>query len=89
MLVLLDTIYKIGNGLAQEDMRDFPFTDVGSPTHPGLVHHGAIGWVMREVAWIGGHALVAQQVSQGLGAKEPMDEWMEFYEVIANPLPSI
>ena len=85
---LYSALYEIGDALIQDDIHDFPFTDVGSSTHPGLVHHGAIGLVIRTLAYMGGMLDVANDVAQELQRPDPILEILKEFEGRVHPEPT-
>jgi hypothetical protein len=87
-MLLLDAFYALGDFLVEDDIDDFPFTNVGTKSHPGYFHHGSIGLAIREMASLAGHALVGSQMASELSNKSPADELIEYYEVIAYPVPT-
>ena len=88
-MILLDAFYRLGDFLVEDDIDDFPFTNIGTPSHPGLFHHGSIGLVIRETANLAGTGLVLAQTAQEIGNKSAADEVLEYYEQIAYGVPSL
>lgn len=86
-MVLANMLYGVGDFLVQDDIKDFPWTDVGSKSHPGLVHHGLIGMVMQLGGLAAGHALVAQEMAESLADKDIFQQILEEYEELAYPTP--
>ena len=88
-MILLDAFYRLGDFLVEDDIDDFPFTNVGTKSHPGYFHHGSIGLVIREMASIAGQGLALSQIADELGNKTASDEIMEYYEKIAYGAPTL
>ncbi|MDA4133132.1 MAG: hypothetical protein OK454_08425 [Thaumarchaeota archaeon] len=88
-MLLANVLYGVGDFLVQEDIKDFPWTDVGSKTHPGLIHHGFIGMMMQLGGLAAGHAIVAQEMAESLADKDVFQEVMETWEETAYPTPGL
>jgi hypothetical protein len=86
---LWDIMHSFGGYLVNDDITDFPFTDVASSKHPGIMHHGAIGLAMQTVAYVGAVADVGAEMARELQEKDEIQEIIECWEPIAYPLPSM
>lgn len=88
-MVLADAFYKLGEFLVDDDIMDFPWTNIGTRSHPGMFHHGSIGMVMQLFGLGWGHAIVAGDMAQEFVKKDVFQETIETWERIAYPSPGL